>query len=123
MPGMIGSFQAGAVTLLRTKIGQWVLGRYEQGIREETALEASVQALTPNDLLQLPEGRRTRENIKIYTTEKLRTSDENNNTPADNILWRGKLYEVYSVEDWSNTDLPHYLAIASKMDGEGEGNE
>lgn len=123
MSGMIASFQAGAVTLLRTQVGQWLLGRYESGSRDETPLEASVQKLTPNDLLQLPEGRRTRENIRVYTPTKLRTSDENAGIPADLVRWRNKLYEVHSVEDWNHTDLPHFLCFASKFDGEGEGDD
>lgn len=120
---MIQSFQAGEVILLRSESISWQLGRAVKGPVENFPIIASVQNLKPNERLLLPEGRRTREAVKVYTEMKLRTTDEANSLPADILVWRGKQYEIMSVEDWTQTDLPHYLAIATKLDGEGGGNE
>lgn len=111
------------LTVTRNGEGEWCEGRYVRGKKKEFEISASVQPLRGNDVKLLPEHRRTAEAVKIYTTDKLRTSDEKNNLAADRILHDGKIFEVHSVMNWSiGTDIPHYKIVAVKEDGQGGGN-
>jgi hypothetical protein len=109
------------ITIERYATGSWSNGRFIKGVKTEFNIVASVQILRGNETLLLPEARRTKENIKIYSEEKLRTTDEKNMTSVDIVVYNNKKYEVHKVDNWvsNDTDIPHYKSIASKIDGEG----
>lgn len=112
------------LTVKRSGGGSWQNGRYVQDATADLVVDASVQPLRGNEVLILPEHRRTEESIKLYTTTKLRTTDEKNNLPCDVVVHDGKRFEVHTVFNWSiGTDVPHYKVICIKEDGEGGGNE
>lgn len=101
----------------------WVDGEPVRGAEETLSAPASIQPLTPNERLLLPEHVRTRETVKMYMETLVRTLDEKNNLLADRIIHDGKTYEVQGVENWHiGTDLPHYKVICVKLDGEGGGD-
>lgn len=50
---------------------------------------------------RLPEGLRTREAIRVYTTTQLQSADDPGGAPPDLIDWQGKTYEVQIIEDWT----------------------
>lgn len=105
----------------RFAAGKWENGRFVKGTATIDSIKASVQPLRPNEALLLPEGRRTTEAVKIYSDERLFTTDENGATAADIITIDGVRYEVHFTEAWNldSSDQEHYKTIALKMDGEG----
>jgi hypothetical protein len=113
------------VEVIRLDGGKWnENGRYDKGTeRRMPAAVVSIQPLTPDEVKLLPEGRRTAETLKMYLETQVRASDEKAQTAADRIEHAGKLYEVFGVEDWSRTDIPHFKVILVKIDGQGGGDE
>ncbi len=100
----------------------WVNGKYDKGKFRTLKIKASVQPMKPNEILQLPEHRRTSESLKIYTCDRLFTSDESQQRAADVVHHDGKDFEIHSVANWAiGTCIPHYKAIAVKIDGQGRG--
>lgn len=122
MSDLVKSFATERLTISRFKPGKWVRGRFEKGKEKKLVIDASVQPLTPNEIVQLPEHRRNKETLKIYTCDRLFTSDESSTEPADVIRHDGKDYEIHKVSNWNiGTDLPHFKVIAVLIDGEGDG--
>ena len=115
----------GTYTIERSKKGSWGDdGNYNNVIEKNFEIDASIQPLTGNMLKQLPEHRRNAENILIYSSEKLFTSDEKNNKSADVINYDDKRFEVFSVKKWADmTDIPHYESMATMVDGQGGGHD
>lgn len=111
------------VEIVRTRDVKWVDGYPVVGPESTLSAVASIQPLKANEILQLPEHRRTSEVVKMYLLTPVRTSDEKNQLAADRIKHDGKIFEVIAVEQWSiGTDLPHYKVMCAKMDGEGGGD-
>jgi len=109
------------ITRTRYAAGEWINGRFAKGDATDSSISASVQPLRSNEILLLPEGRRTTEALKIYTKDRLFTSDEKAQTPADILTIDGVRYEVHMTEAWNlnGSNQEHYKSIALKMDGEG----
>ena len=74
---------------------------------------ASVQPLTPKEMKTLPEGRRNSQAYRIYTDIELHTIRDQN---PDRVELFGQEFEILSVEIWQNQVIPHYKAIAVKLD-------
>lgn len=120
---LIKSLMTETVEIIRHRDVKWVDGLPVTGTESNILAVASVQPLTANEVLQLPEHRRTRESVKMYLSTLVRTSDEKNQLPADRIRHDGKIFEVHSVANWNiGTDLPHFKAVCVKLDGEGGGD-
>lgn len=120
---LITSLMTETVEILRSAGFNWDDGNPKRGAESVITAVASIQPLTPNEVLQLPEARRTRESVKMYLTTKVMTTDEKNQLAADRIRHEGKLYEVMSVANYAiGTDLPHYKVVCVKLDGEGGGD-
>lgn len=119
---LITSLMTETITVKRRAAGAWTSGVFVPGAETEIQMVASVQPLRANEILQLPEHRRTREAMKVFTHERLHTTDEKAQTPGDVVLHDGKRFEVHSVENWQiGTALPHYKSVLVKQDGEGGG--
>lgn len=89
----------------------------------EVRMLGSVQPMSPNEILKLPEHIRTKEVLKCYTDERLFTFDENTKKVADRMEHDGKLFEVHMTSNWAiGTRLPHYKSILVKLDGQGAGD-
>lgn len=85
------------------------------GVAPETRLTAviSLQTVSGREAVQLPEGDRTKEARKGYTTTALRTVNDQTQTKADRIEAEDRLWEVRRVDPYpSETDLPHYRVLA-----------
>ncbi len=89
-------------------------GRAVAGGTSTLAMVASVQPVTGRDLQRMPEGLRTRELVKLYTTTQLRTADEGAGTVADRFAYRGATWEVQTVEDWADAGN-YFKCIAAKV--------
>jgi hypothetical protein len=88
---------------------------YSGGVATESAsttfkIKGNAQPLTGNELLQLPEGDRQRQNMKLYTKTELQVNDL---VTIDS----GNAFEVQNVEDWTRQiRLPHYKARIMRLD-------
>lgn len=96
------------VTRRRYATGSFTAGRWVNGASSDTSISMSVQPLTDRELQTLPEGERTSENLKGYTTADVRTGDEESSpvVVADRIQVRGAWFEVRQVEE-QRAVLPH----------------
>lgn len=110
--GLISHFGS-TYTVKRFAPGEYIDGHYMPGEESIFEIVASVQPLSPYEILQLPEGQRTKEAVKIYTTAGLRQTIESQKVKGDRISYKGRLYEVQKVSTWEMfTDIPHFKAIA-----------
>ncbi len=100
----------------RGAVGSIVNGEYVPGALTTTAIVISIQPLTDEEMLSLPEGRRTMRHVKAYTATRLQAVDQVNGTPADLVAFDGFDFEVQKVEDWFiGTHLAHYKVIMAKV--------
>lgn len=73
---------------------------------------ASIQRMSAQETQALPEGQRSSEWIKIYTTTKLERTIESEKLKGDVVIWNDREYEVMKVENWGETRMPHYKVLA-----------
>lgn len=110
----------GSIDIVVTSTGQgsWVKGVYQKGTPNERTISANVQpVLKGTDTLLVPEADRSKEIIKIYTTEKLVSRIEGSNpNDADTIVYDGKTFEVMRVISYKIGILNHYKAIAVRKE-------
>lgn len=101
------------VTLKRAAAGTYVRGRFVSGQVTETQIMISKpQPLRGNQVLILPENRRTEESYTVYAEVVLRANDESSSKlPCDVISYDGKDFEVHNVKNWLDTDIPHIEAV------------
>jgi len=98
--------------------GAYVDGRWIAGVLADSIIDvkASIQPVRDRELQYLPEGRRNKEAIVIYTASEVRTENEGDNLPPDIVLARGKSYQVARVW-YHTTPWTHYKAICFLIDG------
>ena len=120
MSSLIQAMSTDDVIICRRK-GRYIKGRFKSTSEKRLKARMAVFPLTPNELLRLPEARRTTESLNFYSDERLFTTDEKISRRADLVHVRNKVFEIHSVEDWTNTDLPHFRSIGVKVDGQGSG--
>ena len=70
------------------------------------------QPLTGMELLQVPEGDRSRQHIWMYSRMKLKINDY--------VVRRGTVFEVHTVEDWTGFCIDHYKSRLVKLDKQNE---
>ena len=121
MSSPIPALESHTVTLRRYLEGEWVDGVYENGPVTESTITGSLQPLRPNEMQLLPEGRRTSQAMKLYTTDEIRTANEETNMQADEVEVDELIFEVFSVEKWTlpGSDNAHYKSILLKKNDEG----
>lgn len=118
---LISSFQTDTISVIRSKTSGYHdddTGMYVNGKSEKIEMVVAINPATGKDLKNLPESQRTSQAIKVYSNELLVTANENISKKADCIEWRGCDYQVQNVEDWTNTDIPHYKSIAVKVEND-----
>lgn len=101
-----------ALFVLRPAEGYYEGGEWFEGSESTFTIRSSVQPTSPRDLQLLPEGRRVVAAYTLYSKSVIREKDR--------ITIYGDQYEVLKVFVWQNGILPHYQAIASKMQEELE---
>lgn len=101
------------LTVIREKTGFYVEGRYQETPPEEVAIKASVQPVSGQDRMMLPEGIRSKEIVKIYTTYLLKTASAEGSIKADVVIYNGCRYDVTMVQDWT-VDGGFYKAFAAR---------
>lgn len=105
-----------SLTGTRTEAGTLVKGRLTPGSTSAINFTASVQPISGDELLSLPEGIREEGMFKLYTDFALRSANQTTKEPADKINLFGKVYKVVFLEAWQNNIINHYKAIVSESD-------
>ena len=113
-------FNKNPVTVIRRVPGEYVNGEYVDGAASTFPIRASVQPIDGKLMESLPEGRRTKENIRLNTVTKLQAA-ESYGAGADLVQIKGVYYEVYSVKEWDNGLLPHFKAYCSRLESQSTG--
>lgn len=93
-----------------------VTGIWQEGAENLFNIEANVQPLPGDRLIELPEARRDSEAIQLFTTTRLRTVNETGGTQADKFVYDGKTYEVVLVESFKMGVQDHDRVVAVKVD-------
>jgi hypothetical protein len=89
------------VTLKQYAMGTYVNGRYVEGSVTESSIRVNVQPANGEDIKELSEGRRMESTIRIYSTARLETVEQNSHSP-DRIIWQSDEYEVKRVWNWEH---------------------
>lgn len=92
-------------------VGTVVDGHFVEGITTESTIQASLQALKPEDIQQLPEGRRNSKIFFLFTDTKLNLVTSAN---PDLIVVNSENYEVDKEEAWQNGVINHYKYLIVK---------
>lgn len=103
-----------SLSLTRKGAGSYVDGVWVDGANQALTIKASVQPATPEDLLSLPENRRTAAAYRLYSDFAFRGALEDAHNP-DRVVIGGENYEVTAVSIWQNGVIPHYKAIATRL--------
>jgi len=73
-------------------------GRLVPGSTTALVITASIQPLEGRDLLRLPEGLRTKELLKIYSSTQLFVQGAGQD--PDTVIYQGFPYQVETAEQW-----------------------
>lgn len=98
MIGEIVADFAVPVRLRRRGFGATVKGRHAPAAPVESILSCVVTPASGNDLLRLPEARRNEETIRVFAQLPL-SADKR---APDELVYRGAVWEVANVRDWSD---------------------
>lgn len=92
--------------------GAYVDGIWQPGTPATFTTDLSVQPLAGRERQQLPELYRSRQIAKAYGMPSntqaelpLKTTDTAASSMADRVVYKGRTYEVISVEDWNDHGL------------------
>lgn len=102
-----------SVTVKRRAAGSYVAGVWTPGALTTTAIQASVQPASAEDMQRLPEGQRQTGAVRIYTNDALRTAT--GTQEADIVVTEQGDYEVSVAEAWSNGLIPHNFYLCTRV--------
>lgn len=103
------------VEIKRGSTGTLVKGRWKKGPTTDVVIEANVQPFQYKDIMQLPEADRTKEWIKLYSKDLIRSAKEGDDGyDADIVLWDGFEYKVMRVRHYQMGILDHWHAQAAR---------
>jgi len=107
-------FESG-ITVKRYTAAALVKGVYQPVTPTTFTIKASVQPMSGDEVLTLPEGDREKELQTVYTDTLLRTIDQDTKTEADRVVWNGSDYEVIKVRPYQMGALDHYECIIARV--------
>lgn len=111
---MINCFRK-AITFKRSTGANDVNGFWVDGPTVDVEITASVQPMKPEEMQKLPEGRRSDETFKVFTSTKLLTATSDNpQQNADYTVIDGFKYEVISVGKHQSGVIDHYKVLIQK---------
>lgn len=105
-----------AFTIRRRAAGSYVGGTFVPGVQSEITIRASVQPARPEDLEDLPEGKRTSAAVRFSTPTLVQTANETAGVLADRLVHEGAEWEVQKVSVRGRRVLPHYEAVATRLE-------
>lgn len=103
------------IVVLRQGEGAWVDGHWVNGVETPLDIEANVQPMRGHELLTLPEADRTKESIKVYCVETLKTVEEVGQTKADVIVWDTKRFQAIKTMTYKMGVLDHTKTICYRL--------
>lgn len=103
------------IVVLRQGEGAWVDGYWVNGTETYLDIEANVQPMRGHELLTLPESDRTKESIKVYCVETLKTVEEVGQTKADVIVWDNKRFQAIKTMTYKMGVLDHTKTICYRL--------
>lgn len=102
--------------------GDYVGGVWVPATYTVVVVEANVQPLQFKELMLLTESERTKEWIKLYSAEQLRTGNEGvDGWEADVVEWEGNLYRVMKSRHYVMGILDHYHVMAAREPRSAQG--
>lgn len=112
-------FNTKTVTVKRYTNGNYDTpdGSWQEGTESTFTIKCSWQPATGDDLKAIPEGRRSSSMYKLYTSTKLRTTDQLSQLPRDIVISseNGFEYELNETADNQNGIVSHYKYIATRV--------
>lgn len=100
LSGAIATLGTGTYVVTRRVAAAPVGGRRAAPATSTISILASVQPATGLVVSRLPEGKRNREAMTLFTVTELKTAQDGNE--PDLIVVDGGIFEVESVERWAN---------------------
>lgn len=96
------------------KNGEWIKGRFEQ-VENEIKMIGTISIASAKQIEFIPEGDRIGGEIVIHCVKELYTSRNapNESGTADELLWHGERYKIYSVNPYS--DYGYFSAIGQRL--------
>lgn len=102
-------------TVKRTIPGAYVNGVYVEGSETTLTIHASVQPVSGQDMVSVPEGRRASDVVKVYTSSDLfAQGDAGSGQSPDRLVYLGKDYEIYTKDVNQNGVISHFKYYAVK---------
>lgn len=102
-----------SLQIKRKTTGMYVNGHWQEGAETSFTIYGDVQPTNPNDMDQLPEGRRINDTVTVYTDTLLNSIDGTGQNP-DIVIYEGNRYEVLKSYHWRTKIIPHYKLIIGK---------
>lgn len=100
------------IKIIRSKKGEIDdEGKILPGKKTELMILAAVQPFTMKEMENLPEGERSKQMIRLYTSDVLKLSENESLKSADVVLYNGQCWEVQKTEVWPG-GLGHYKSVA-----------
>jgi hypothetical protein len=102
----------------RSSGGTRIKGVYKPNLPTAITMQANIQPiLKSTDTMLMPEGDRSKEMVKVYTTEALIQRTEGvSPTQGDTFVFDGKTWEVMRVVGYKMGVLNHYKAICVRRE-------
>lgn len=111
------------VVIKRRIQGSYVNGDWVEGTVSDVPIEANVQPVKPHELMQFPESERSKEWLKIYSADEIRSQVEGTGGwDADEFVWEsmedGKSYtfKVMKVYRFKMGVLDHWKGWAARRE-------
>jgi len=102
-------------TVKRTVAGSYVSGVFVEGSETTLSIQASIQPVSGQDMVSIPEGRRSSDMVKVYTdTSLFSQGDAGSGQSPDRVVWLGKDYEIYTKDVRQMGVISHYKYFAIK---------
>lgn len=105
------------IVILRLSGGSYVNGQWIEGTQTTIDATASIQPLSGQEILLIPEARREKEVYKMYTSTPINDLTTQN---PDQVQFFGKTYEVLQIWTWQNNALfataNHYKYMCMRLD-------
>lgn len=99
------------VAIKRMSGESYIDGHLIEGSETIINIRASIQPMKPEEMQELPEGRRSDEVFKLFTKTKLYTVTNQN---PDTLTINSEDYEVISVGKYQSNVISHYKALIAK---------
>ena len=95
------------VVVISVSGGYFERGRWVEGEEVPRTIQANVQPLRFEETLKMEGADRTREWIKIYTTDVINTVEEKEEHEADLVEWQGHRYRAMRSRSYQMGTLDH----------------